>query len=359
MVHPLAATVLRPSRRARNRRALAIDTPRGIREEGFVALGGLEQFVTIRGQDRDNPVVLVVHGGPGSPYIPFNPWLGPWEETLTVVQWDQRGAGQTFIRSGQQADPALSLDRLAEDGIELAEHIHRRLPGRPVVLLGSSIGSATGALMASRRPDLFSGYVAANVFTSTSRAESFRLTHEHAVRSRNRRALAKLEAIGPNVVAWTPEQAETVSKLAIGASTGAPDMVLDLMLPALMYSPDYSMADLRAIQRGMRLSLHALHDDIAAFDMEALLSHFPLPFIALHGARDVVNPLPCAEALVRRAGATSAELVVVPDAGHLVEFASVSRVASHLRRAAGLSASASSGVEDLPQPLEPRDTSRS
>lgn len=165
MVNPLLATVLRPSRRAHNRRALAIDAPEGIREEGFVPLGGLEQFVTIRGHDGANPVVLVVHGGPGSPYIPFNPRLGAWERSLTVVQSDQRAAGRTFVRAGLQPDPLLSLDRLAEDGIELAELVRDRLPGRPIVLLGSSTGSATGALMASRRPDLFTAYVAANLFT--------------------------------------------------------------------------------------------------------------------------------------------------------------------------------------------------
>jgi pimeloyl-ACP methyl ester carboxylesterase len=115
-------------------------------------------------------------------------------------------------------------------------------------------------------------------------------------------------------------------------------MVLDLMLPALMYSPDYSMADIRAIQRGMRLSLHALHDDIEAFNIGALLEDFPLPFMAIHGARDVVNPLACVEAVVRRARATHVELVVAPDAGHLVEFAAVEEVGGHLRRAAALRA---------------------
>jgi pimeloyl-ACP methyl ester carboxylesterase len=334
MVHPLVATVLRPSHRARNRRALAIDASAGIREEGFVPLGGVEQFVTIRGHDRANPVVLVVHGGPGSPYIPFNSWLGPWERALTVVQWDQRGAGRTFVRAGQKADPLLTLDHLVDDGIELAERIHDRLPDCPLVILGSSTGSATGALMASRRPDLYTAYVAANLFTPASRAESFRLAYEHAVRTRRRKAMATLDAIGRDVARWTPEEAETVSKLAIKASTGAPDMVFDLMLPALMYSPDYSMADIRAIQRGMRMSLHALHDNIEAVDIEALLSDFPLPFMAIHGARDIVNPLACVEAVVRRARAPRVELVVVPDAGHLVEFVAVETVGRHLRRMA-------------------------
>lgn len=113
-------------------------------------------------------------------------------------------------------------------------------------------------------------------------------------------------------------------------------MVLDLMLPALMYSPDYSMADIRAIQRGMRLSLRALHHDIEAFNVEALLGDFPLPFIAIHGARNLVNPLPCVQAAVRLARAAHVELIVMPDAGHLVEFTAVEKVATHLRHAAAL-----------------------
>ncbi|HEV7147409.1 MAG TPA: alpha/beta hydrolase [Pedococcus sp.] len=336
MVNPLVATVARPWKRASHRKALQISSPDGIREEGFVGIGGIEQFVTIRGQDRANPVVLVVHGGPGSPYIPFNPWLGPWEQRLTVVQWDQRGAGRTFVRSGRRVTDELSLDCLVNDGIGVAEHVRQLLPERPVVLLGSSVGSATGAAMAARRPDLFTSYVAANLFTPTSRAQSWRLTVVHARASGNRRALAELERVGPDVASWTPAQAEQVSKLAIKASTGAPDMVLDLILPALMYSPDYSMSDIRAVQEGMRHSLVALHEDIAAFDMESVLGDFPVPLMAVHGERDMVNPLGCVEEALRSARAPHVELVTVPDAGHLVEFAAVKQVGELLARAATL-----------------------
>jgi hypothetical protein len=48
-------------------KALTIDTPNGIVEERFVRIGGIEQWIQIRGEDRDNPVLLVVHGGPGCP----------------------------------------------------------------------------------------------------------------------------------------------------------------------------------------------------------------------------------------------------------------------------------------------------
>jgi len=81
--------------RARNARDYAISTTNGIDEGRYVTIGGIEQWVTIRGEDRSNPVLLFLHGGPGDV---TNPWsfvfFAPWEKYFTVVQWDQEGGGQ-------------------------------------------------------------------------------------------------------------------------------------------------------------------------------------------------------------------------------------------------------------------------
>lgn len=94
MVNPMSALLRRPHERRVSGRLLPIDGPNAVCEAGFVRLGGIEQWVTVRSHDRSNPPLLLLHGGPGSPYTPFNPWLRPWEETFTVVQWDQRGAAR-------------------------------------------------------------------------------------------------------------------------------------------------------------------------------------------------------------------------------------------------------------------------
>src|SRR5687767_15663033 len=90
-----------------------------IKEEAFVRIGGIEQWISIRGQNVDNPVILVLHGGPGVSNAPFAPAFVPWEKDFTVVEWDQRGAGRTFGRNGAQLTGTLSIDRLTQDGIEL------------------------------------------------------------------------------------------------------------------------------------------------------------------------------------------------------------------------------------------------
>jgi len=89
--------------RRRNAKDYAITAPNGIDEARYVEIGGIQQWITIRGEDRGNPVLLLLHGGPGDA---TNPWgyagFRTWLKYFTVVQWDQRGAGKTY----QLNDPA-------------------------------------------------------------------------------------------------------------------------------------------------------------------------------------------------------------------------------------------------------------
>src|SRR5688572_25403101 len=77
---------------------MRIATPNGVDDAQFVEIGGMPQWVTIRGYDRDNPVILVLHGGPGAPMggLEFKEFVS-WEQEFTVVQWHQPGAGRTFL----------------------------------------------------------------------------------------------------------------------------------------------------------------------------------------------------------------------------------------------------------------------
>src|SRR4051812_14022633 len=119
---------------------LEIRTPRAINEAGFVRLGGVEQWVQIRGQDSLNPVIVILSGGPGMPYTALTKLFQPWEDQFTVVMWDRRGVGKTFARQGEAATGAITFDALANEGVELAEHVRRRLHKDKVVLLGHSVG---------------------------------------------------------------------------------------------------------------------------------------------------------------------------------------------------------------------------
>src|SRR5690625_6906330 len=52
----------------------------GVYINQYVDIGGIQQWITIRGDNPNNPILLFVHGGPGSPYTMFNPLISYWEE---------------------------------------------------------------------------------------------------------------------------------------------------------------------------------------------------------------------------------------------------------------------------------------
>jgi pimeloyl-ACP methyl ester carboxylesterase len=98
-----------------------------IHEQMFVKIGGIEQWITINGDDRDNPVILFLHGGPGDALSPFAAAMfRGWTKDFTLVQWDQRGAGRTFGATGPSVGPSMTLQHMAQDGIDHRLGILRR-----------------------------------------------------------------------------------------------------------------------------------------------------------------------------------------------------------------------------------------
>jgi pimeloyl-ACP methyl ester carboxylesterase len=82
-----------------------IVAPHGVQESYKTRIGGIDQWLTVRGQERDNPMILFVHGGPASPVTPtLWQFERPLEEYFTIANWDQRGAGKTY----GEADPRRS-----------------------------------------------------------------------------------------------------------------------------------------------------------------------------------------------------------------------------------------------------------
>ena len=166
-------------------------------EGGFVKIGGIDQYIGIDGADRDNPVLLIVHGGPGESQWPAQDVYRPWRRAFTVVQWDQRGAGRSYGQLGNQT-PDVNLDRIVADGIEVAEHLRRTLGKKKIILLGHSWGSMVGVAMVQRRPDLFAAYVGTGQASSWAEVVNtqFDLLLARARKSGDEATVKRLEAIG-------------------------------------------------------------------------------------------------------------------------------------------------------------------
>jgi pimeloyl-ACP methyl ester carboxylesterase len=136
----------------------AIVSPNGIASLEPVTLGGVQQWLLIRGYDVDNPVLIFLHGGPGSPAIHYARFaFSGLERHFTVVTWDQRGCGKSYSAG---IDPqSLTFQRMLSDTHELVTMMRARFGVERVYLMGISWGSTLGAITARDYPELIHAYV--------------------------------------------------------------------------------------------------------------------------------------------------------------------------------------------------------
>lgn len=291
-----------------------------IDEAEFIEIGGIDQWVTIRGEDRANPVILFLHGGPGSSLSPFAENLfADWEQHFTLVQWDQPGAGKTFGSTGEAIAPELSLSRVVDDGIALAEHVREYLGRERLVLLGGSWGSIVGVKMARARPDLFHAYVgtAQLVDLQAGLAESYALVRERAESGDEMEALSQLDAIGPppwNNVASLGAFWRLARRYEAENSVASPP-VMEL------FSPDYTQEDIEArFAADMFSQLHfmgqALDGELMGVDLGESVSAIDVPIFILQGTEDLVALPSHAEAFLDQIEAPHKDYIPLPRVGH-------------------------------------------
>jgi pimeloyl-ACP methyl ester carboxylesterase len=314
----LAAAVPLAYRRLRQRRVartLAIDTPAGIAEGRYIRVGGIDQWIQIRGVDRANPILLILAGS-GLPMEPFTTILQAWEQHFTVVLWDRRDVGRTRGRNGKAGNATWTFGQLADDGIEVVEWVRRHLHQDKVILVGHSQGSIVGITMARRRPDLLHAYVGTGQIADTARNEH--LTHQLALdRARtagNRKAVRSLERHAPpyhDARSW-------ITKLRWSMATDPEMQAWQRSGPAAaLFWPEYSLADIYRCAFGALFLPPALFTETMACTPETLGTRFEMPLLILHGDADLQTLPSLAEQYLTVIDAPTKEFVRLPDTGHL------------------------------------------
>jgi pimeloyl-ACP methyl ester carboxylesterase len=306
--------------RARNARDYAINTPNGIDEGSYVKIGGLEQWITIRGEDRKNPVLLLLHGGPGDA---TNPWgyagFRNWLKYFTVVQWDQRGAGRTFGRNGAAAGSTITVERMVQDGVELAELLTKKLQKNKIVLVGHSWGSILGAFMAKARPELFYAFVGTGQVADPMRnyAVAYAALVERASREGNAQALQELHEVGPPP--YKDGKGFGVQRKWANRFEGA-DVFLASTMGFALTAPGYSLADINDWFDGQGVSGEHLVPQTAVLDPKLLGGEFAVPVFVIQGAEDYTTPTSLAKTYLDSLHAPRKAFTTIEGAGHFAVF---------------------------------------
>ena len=312
----------RKVRQRRVAKALRIGTPNGIVEERFVRIGGIEQWIQIRGEDRDNPVLLIVHGGPGWPNATFTLPLRSWEKHFTVVQWDQRGVSKTLGRNGKAGSGELSFDRTVSDAIEVTEYLRNHLRKDKVILLAESMGTLAGVPLVKRRPDLFYAYVGTDQYVDMARNEalSYQMTLERVRAAGNTKAVAALEKIGADPSRWDVRAWNVKMGWTFKTDPVTPSLDRKLLLPLTLSSPTYTLRDIYQLGVGFAFAKAQLFDQFMAYDAGQLGTRFEVPFFLFQGETDVVTLTTLAEEYFAEVETPTKGLALIKDAGHFAAF---------------------------------------
>lgn len=289
--------------------------PDSVAEASYARLGGIDQWVLIRGENVRNPLLVVLHGGPGMSEMGFflhgNAAL---ERQFTVVYWDQRGTGKSFDRHIPRS--SMTLDRFVADLDELVDLVRRRFSQETVAILGHSWGSALGAIYASRFPSKVSVYVGAAQIGDSALAESLSYAYglAEATRRRDHQALKKLHAIGPPPY---PAASVFVERTVVNRLDGQ-------MRPGVMWKaaralfgrPESSILDLPNLLRGFRFSMDAMWAEASRLNLLTLVPALTMPVVVMVGRLDHWVPPETSVAFFEAVKAPFKTLVWFERSGH-------------------------------------------
>lgn len=301
-----------------------------------VDINGTEQWLHIRGRDRSNPILLFVHGGPGTPETA---WLAHYnrrlEDDFLVVAWEQRGAGKSYPAG--RADPqAMTLEQLVADIAAVTRHLKERFDQPRVYLVGHSWGTVLAIHAANRRPGDYHALVSVAQAAHAVREEA--AIHDWVLaRARadgNRRATAQLEALSePAEDRLSLDDLSTRLRWVNHYGGGVmhrPGALRELAW-IMARSRVYTGVEKARYFRGERFSLEHLYEELAVVDLFRDVPALDVPVWFVHGRHDHQVPLVVARDYHDLLQAPAKRLVVFDDAAHSPLFEDPERFHQLLR----------------------------
>lgn len=317
----------------------AVTNPTGIEELKPVNIGGVEQWLHIRGRNRDNPVLLWLHGGPGSSAIGCggDAVLRPWEDFFTVVLWDQRQTGKSYYPANDETEP-LTVQRFIDDTSALIQYLRDYLKKDKLFILGASWGTVLGMHMVKNHPDWLHAYIGVGQVVSSLDSERalYQRLLDHAKVQNENDLIARLEAIMPKLDSDYPERERSyvgniefvrreLSRLA--GETFMRHLNNDDALPLFdfekLISPHLTLTDLGHSILGDKPALnrppYTFARDFLAIDLpEDIGSSFEVPIFFFTGAHDWQTPVSLSDSWFQKIIAPHKELIHFDESAHAV-----------------------------------------
>ncbi|MEE4177009.1 MAG: alpha/beta hydrolase [Bacteroides sp.] len=291
-----------------------------IQQFEMVRIGGVKQAISIRGDNRQNPVLVYLHGGPGYPLFPFEPQQESMlrlEGHFTLVYWEQRGTGKSF--SQHIPRKSMNIEQFVDDTREVVEYARKVTGAEKVLLWGHSWGSNVGALFASRYPELLHAYISTGQSVSPFENEqlAYEFVLEKAREEGNQRALRQLARIDTLEANYSLKHALTVRRWVFKyggiVKKGSDRPYVDINeIGQILSAPEYSITDRINLIRFPYFSAEELWEDLKAFDLREAAPRIDVPVFFLVGKYDRIVSAQLAREYF--------EMLEAPQGKHLILF---------------------------------------
>jgi pimeloyl-ACP methyl ester carboxylesterase len=287
-----------------------------------IRIGGSDQYIYVRSDNTDNPIVLFLHGGPGTSQLTLNKKnTRDLEKYFILVDWDQRGAGKSFkaIREAEK----MNMEQFVQDTRELTLYLLSRFKKERIILVGHSWGSVIGALTTAKYPDLYYCYVGIGQVAHMKEGEvaSYQWTLEQAKARNDKQVVRMLQKIGrpPYDGNW---QNKTITQRRYLAHYGgecyaSKKGLFGMVISSLLFSREYTLMDRINFFKGIFGSMKLLWPQLLQVNLFNSVPEFKIPVFFMEGRYDQEAPSSIADKYFQFIKAPSKELIWFERSAHM------------------------------------------
>lgn len=287
-------------------------------------IGGVDQWVLIRGADRRKPILLFLHGGPGMPNMFLaHTFQRRLERDFVVVEWDRRGAGKSY--EARFPTDSLTVRRELEDTYEITRWLQQHFRQDRLYLLGHSWGAYIGTLAVREHPEYYRAYIGVGQVAADS----------PKVRVVQREWLMR--------TAFATNDAQLIDRMRNFGDITETDIFrhrgvlrthnsfLPILLASLR-SPEYTWGNIVDIRRGAAFVVEHMALNVIRGSLEANVQKLSVPVFFFQGAHDYITPASLAVEYFRRLKAPYKRIVWFPKSAHFPFFEEPRRFAAEMKR---------------------------
>lgn len=266
----------------------------GISTREEVLIGGKKQYCFIAGENKCNPVLLFLHGGPGSPEVGMHKFLPGerLEERFTVCYWEQRGSGLSY--GARLGGDQMTLELLVSDTIELTEYLMKRFDQKQIYIMGHSWGTFLGTKVISAKPEYYKAYLGIGQVSDQLESEraAYDFLLQHAIEIKDEKAVKNLEKADPTKEDFPTDEymrsarTKYMNKFGVGVKH-VQNYKMSELIKEVFFFEGYSALDFLKYGLGSMFSTDKMFHIVTDENLMETTNQFDVPIYIFHGTYDL------------------------------------------------------------------------